>query len=394
MKILHLGYVYPPVPKVADGITNTMYLITKELARRGHRISVYASNLLDLHALRFIVPGSYSVNNVDVHYMRSWLRYKTFTVTPSMFLRLASKLREFDVIHIHDALSFQGVAGYLANRGHNIPLVFQPHGSYRSPLPTSLTLHIVKTLLQRLVGDRILRNSTRIICVSRFEANMYRAMGVPEEKIRIVPNGVDLLDFKVEGEMKTKFEGFKGKKIVLFLGRLHKVKGVDILIKAFSELLHKMSYKDAILVIAGPDDGYLKQAKHLVNSLNLTNYVKFIGPLYLRDKVEAFKKSDVFVVPSRYEIFGLTVLEAYACQKPVIASDVGGLNELVLDNRTGLLFKNGEFTQLAQHIHHLLTHPDLAREMGRNGRCIVEKFYTIEKTVDKLEAVYEELATK
>ena len=102
-------------------------------------------------------------------------------------------------------------------------------------------------------------------------------------------------------------------------------KGIDLLIKAYAYLIEKVGIKDAVLVIAGPDDGYLNEAKALANSLRVSDPVMFVGPLYDKNKLAAYVDPDPYVLPSRYEIWGLIILEAYACGKPVIASKVGGL---------------------------------------------------------------------
>jgi len=91
----------------------------------------------------------------------------------------------------------------------------------------------------------------------------------------------------------------------------------------------------------GPDDGYLGELKALVKALRIEDKVLITGPLYGEDKLEAYVDADVYVLPSRYEIWGITVLEAYACGKPVITSKVGGLKDLVLSKVTGLLSDPG-----------------------------------------------------
>ena len=124
-------------------------------------------------------------------------------------------------------------------------------------------------------------------------------------------------------------------RILLFLGRLNKIKGLDTLVIAFKQVIEES--KNVILVIAGPDDGYLDSLKNLVCSLKISDNVLLVGPLYGDDKLAAYVDADVYVLPSTYETFPVTILEAYACSKPVIASKVGSLNDLVLDGVTGLL---------------------------------------------------------
>jgi glycosyltransferase involved in cell wall biosynthesis len=148
------------------------------------------------------------------------------------------------------------------------------------------------------------------------------------------------------------------------------------------------------LVIAGPDDGYLNEAKRLAQALDVSNHVLFTGPLYGEDKMAAYIDSEVYVLPSRYETFPMAILEAYACGKPVVASEVGGLRDLVKNGETGLLFKPEDVKQLAERISNILNDDKMAEEMGLRGRNFVEEDFTIEKIIEKLEKLYEEVVEK
>jgi len=115
------------------------------------------------------------------------------------------------------------------------------------------------------------------------------------------------------------------------------------------------------------------------------------GPLYGEDKLEAYVDADVYVLPSRYEIWGMTVLEAYACGKPVIASKIDGLKNLVKNGATGLLFDPRNIRELANSILYLVNNDYKAREIGLRGKQFVKENFTIEKVADKLEQLYREL---
>ncbi len=145
---------------------------------------------------------------------------------------------------------------------------------------------------------------------------------------------------------------------------------------------------NAVLVIAGPDDGYLSKLQSLINNLGINNNVLLVGPLYGKDKLAAYVDANVYVLPSNYETFPVTILEAYACSKPVIASQIGSLNDLVIDDATGFLVEVRSQDKLANAIIKLLRDPEKAIEMGRNGRKLVQTRYDTEKVVDILENIY------
>jgi glycosyltransferase involved in cell wall biosynthesis len=246
-------------------------------------------------------------------------------------------------------------------------------------------------------GYQLLRDAAKVIALNHVEAEQYRAMGVPEEKIAIIPNGIDLSEYvnlPPKGAFKKKFNIPEDRKIILYLGRIHKIKGIDILIKAYAYMRNKMNLRDIVLVIAGPDDGYLNEAKRLAQALDVSNHVLFTGPLYGEDKMAAYIDSEVYVLPSRYETFPMAILEAYACGKPVVASEVGGLRDLVKNGETGLLFKPEDVKQLAERISNILNDDKMAEEMGLRGRNFVEEDFTIEKIIEKLEKLYEEVVEK
>jgi len=223
LRILHIAYIYPPRLEVGDGITNVVYNVTKGLAKRGHEVVVYTSDRLDLHGKHSLSVNQHVINGVNVHHLRSTWRYKTFIVTPSIIPLLSKDIDSFDIIHIHDCRSFQGIFAYMFAKAKNVPYVFQPHGSYLSSLPDTPSKTIAKTALDKFVSGEIIRNASKIIAITQTEAQQYLSMGVPKEKIEIIPNGIDLSkygDLPPKGSFK-KFGIGDDEKIVLYVGRIH-----------------------------------------------------------------------------------------------------------------------------------------------------------------------------
>jgi glycosyltransferase involved in cell wall biosynthesis len=127
--------------------------------------------------------------------------------------------------------------------------------------------------------------------------------------------------------------------------------------------------------------------------LKLNDNVLLVGPLYGDDKLAAYVDADVYVLPSTYETFPVSILEAYACSKPVIASKVGSLNDLVLDGVTGLLVEPGSADKLAWSVVSLLNDPKKGKEMGLNGKRLVYESYNTEKVADLLENIYKTIVS-
>ncbi|MEM2218470.1 MAG: glycosyltransferase family 4 protein [Thermoproteota archaeon] len=391
MKILQVCPIFPPRPKeFGSGVTQVVYNISKELAKRDHEVEVYTSDALNVNTKIEDKSDSMLIDGIKVYHFPYIMHYYTFFLTPSMIPAVRRTLKEFDVIHIHDFRTFQSLIVYYYARKHGVPYVLQAHGS----TPRTGSWKTLKIIYDTFFGYKLLKNTSKVVALNQFEAEQYKRMGVPEEKIAVIPNGIDLSEYSnlpPKGLFKNKYNIPGEKKIILYLGRIHRIKGIDFLIKAYAYLTKEIGCKDAILVIVGPDDGYLNEAKTLAKTLNVEGSVTFTGPLYGRDKLEAYVDAEFYVSSSRYEAFPMTILEAYACAKPVIASNLGGLKDLVLNGETGLLFETGNFRQLAENMLYLLNNEEKTLEMGLNGRAFVEKNFSIEKVVDRLERLYNEV---
>jgi len=299
---------------------------------------------------------------------------------------LKHEIRHFDIVHLHEHRTFQNIVVHHYAKKYGVPYVLQAHGT----LPRIIAKKRLKWIYDVLFGYELLRGASRVIALSRVETEQYRKMGVPEEKIEIIPNGIDLSEYSVlppKGCFKKKFGIGNNEKIVLYLGRIHRIKGIDILVKAFTDVVEKL--KDVRLVVVGPDDGYLSELKALIKALKIENRVLITGPMYGEDKLEAYVDADVYVLPSRYETFPMGLLEAYACGKPVIASNLGGLKELLINETTGLSVEPRNPEELAKSILYLLNDHKAAEEIGRRSKHFVKNF-TIEKTVAQLEHLYKD----
>jgi glycosyltransferase involved in cell wall biosynthesis len=388
LRILHVAYVYPPTPSVADGITNVVYNVTRELAKRGHEVTVYTSDMLDLHGNDSLKTGIRVINGVTVYYLRSLWRHKTSIVTPSIIPLLSKKLSDFDVIHIHDCRSFQGISTFLFTKIKHVPYVFQPHGSYFSVSPTSAPKTLAKKTLDKLISDKIVRNALRIIALSQMEAEEYRSLGLSNKRIAIVPNGINLSEypnFQGFGFLKRKFHIRDDSRILLYLGRIHETKGIDILIKAYAYMMKTMKSNNTLLVIAGPDDGYLAEIKSLAYSYGVSNSVIFAGFIDEKDKLSALADADLFITPTFYG-FPMTFLETCAVGTPIVTTTSGDTLEWI-NNNVGYTTAP-TYEELGKAMYTLIS-DDAKREVfSKKCKELARSVFSIEQTVDKLEQIY------
>ncbi|MCC6004733.1 MAG: glycosyltransferase [Thermofilum sp.] len=393
MRILHVIPYFPPA-SAFGGPPKATYLVARELAERGHEVTVYTTDAKDLHTRIWDGKAPWiekEVDGVKVVYFRNltMLTVKMFKlfVTPALPARARKEMKEFDIVHLHEFRTLQNVVVARAAREHGVPYVLQAHGS----VPRVGSWKTLKLLYDAVYGYKLLRGASRAIALTKAEAGHYRRMGVPEEKIAIIPNGIDLSEYSnlpSKGTFKKKFNIPEDRKIVLYLGRIHKTKGIDLLIKAFSYLKNKMKDRDTILVIAGPDDGYLCEARNLANSLGCYNSVMFTGFISSEDKLRAIVDADVFITPSFYG-FPMTFLEACAAGTPIVTTSLGDTLEWI-DGNVGYIAQPIP-SDIAEAIYRIISDDELRRRFSRNCIEIVKSEFSIENVVERLEKVYEEV---
>jgi glycosyltransferase involved in cell wall biosynthesis len=376
MKILQVVQFFS---SVHGGSAMVPYYVSRELAKRGHEVTIFTSDY------KLSQEWAKSLRQVKVYPFKTRLSWAKFYVTPSIMKHTKEGIKDFDLIHMHNYRSFQNLVVHHYAKKCGVPYVLQAHGS----LPRIVAKKRLKWLYDVLFGYRLLRDASRVIALSRVEAEQYRRMGVPEEKIAIIPNGIDLSEYASlppEGSFKKKFGIKEEEKIVLYLGRIHRIKGIDILVRAFADVVDTLD--NVRLVIVGPDDGYLAELEALIKALKIENNMLISGPLYGRDKLEAYVDADVYVLPSRYETSPMTVLESVACGTPVVLTEDCGIAEYFRD-KVGLVV-NTDSSHLSEALFEILTNHKKQQIFRENCKTLIGKF-DISNSVSMLEKVYEEI---
>ena len=374
----------------SGGPARVAYDISSALTKKGHKVMVFTTNKGLDEKYHFKKNQCISLNGIKTYYFKNLsdgLAKKGFSAPLHSFFLARRRILEFDVIHIHELRRMMNILIHHYARKYNVPYILQAHGSL---LPSkSLLKQGLSWIFDMLFGYRLLRDASKFIALSRIEAEQYRDMGVPEEKIEVIPNGIDLSEYNhlpPKGSFKIKFNIPNDKKVILYLGRIHEIKGIDFLVKACAQLVNKMRVSDVLLVITGPDDGYLPRIQTLVKTLKIEDNVLISGPLYGKDKLEAYVDADVYVLPSRYETFPMSVLEAVACGTPVILTENCGIADYFRD-KVGLVVKPVP-NHLCEALLEMLLNQEKQNTYRKNCKSAIKEF-EISKTVLKLEEVYE-----
>ena len=389
MKILQICPIFPPSPlNFGSGVTNVVYYISKELVRKGHEVSVYTSTYLGPHEKMSSVNNPTIIDGIEVYHFPYTLGYYTFFITPSIISHMKKNIRKFNIVHLHDNICFQSIICHYYAKRYNIPYILQTHGS----LPKIAGERKLKWMLDMAFGYRILRDARKVIALTEAEVEHLKNISVSEDKIESIPNGIDLSEYKnlpEKGAFRRKCGIRDDEKIILYLGRIHKIKGINLLVEAFADLVKELD--DVRLVIVGGDSGFLPKLKRQIEDLKISDRILFTGALYERDKLEAYVDADVYVLPSVYEIFGITVLEACACGTPVIVTDRCGITDIV--EKVGYVVEYDK-DQLRDAIFKILSDEGLRRRFGEEGKRLVNAEFGWDKVVRKVEEIYETTWTK
>lgn len=302
-----------------------------------------------------------------------------------------------------DAYEAHTVSGYgflnaLKKRGVKKPFIQTVHGVLADEYVQSLqgAFQSFRSKLANLIMWRLskleeitAKNATLIATVSKYSSDkMIQFYDVDKSRIRVVPNGVDTQHFKPSERghrIKHKI-GLDGKLCVLFVGRLIPRKGLPLLIEAAKQIVKEFQQTMFVVVGNGPlRDSLLAY----LQKINLSRNFLFLGDVDENVLPALYNCADVFALPSFQEGQGIALLEAQATAKPVVAFDVGGVRETVLDKETGLLVKPSSL-RLAEAIMRLLGDCPLREKMGRRGRQFVADTFSWEICAQRMLKLYRE----
>lgn len=302
---------------------------------------------------------------------------KVFGTKMDFILRVLwvkEKVREMnpDILHAHYATSF----GFLGALCDHHPFIISAWGSDIFSFPKKSPFH-------RGLLDWILDKADYLCSTSHVMAQeMYSHLEL-SQKIDVIPFGVDVHQFAPPEGTHTEFS----RKVIFGVAKyLQPVYGLDLLLKAFAQL-DKIDPGKALLKIAG-DGPELSRLQLLAARLEITEQVEWLGAMPNAEIARFYQDLDVVVVPSRQESFGVTAVEGSACARPIIASRVGGLPEVVIDSETGIMVEPENVEKLVEAMKFMIDHPEERVRMGQAGREFVLRNYAWEENVTQMEELY------
>ena len=349
LKILMMTWEYPP--RIIGGISRVVEGLSRALATVGHEVHVVTPEM----------PGSPLEDNdqgVFIHRVRiesptpsfhSWVLMMNHYLAKRVG-RLINEIGNFDIVHVHDWLVLPSGSETKAFGNSTMvstlhSLEYKRSGGVNTP---------ESKMVDSLEWWITFESALIIVCSMSMKNDTITGFGVPEDKIWIIPIGVDAEKFRKchpdRESVRAKYGAYHGEKLILFVGRLTQQKGCEYLIQAIPQISKQFNTK---LVVVG--DGSYREELESIAKASDGHKIRFTGFLPDNDLTELFLCADVLVIPSIYEPFGVVALEAMAAGLPIVASNVDGLGEIVVHERNGILVYPKDTSSIAWGISRIFS---------------------------------------
>lgn len=383
---LRLTYVVPFGPPATQfgGPVAQLDLVGRELAARGHTLRIICADLgIDPDTPRdtWLERRGYHIRYGRT---RPWHRAAPY-YTPLLRDALEEAIATSDIVHLHLGLTLLNALARRIARAHRVPYVYAPRGALSAHRLRDRRLS--KAGFLRLFEHRIIRDAAGLHALTREECDDLAAQGGDRGRMHVIPNAVDMgepADWPNVEAARGRFDVPADAVVLLFLGQLHPVKGLDLLIDAVAA--QRAAHPALTLLIAGPDAGAEAAARRQVSDLGLESAVRFVGHLDARAKLGALRAADIFALPSYAEGLPNAVLEACHLGLPVLVSEGCRLPEIA-EHDAGFVVPP-QRDRVSAALGELLASAPRRAEMGRNARALAEQRFAVPRVAEALETMY------
>jgi len=287
--------------------------------------------------------------------------------------------KPFDVLRVH-SLRFVGPAALWARQRYRLPVPVIAHHH-----------HVDRNWLNSVIERRVIESCDLLITVSGFSRRqLAKELNVDTSHVAIVYDGISRsLTPQPRDRVMAEKLGLDGHKVLLFLGGLKPRKNLPFLLEVFGKVVTTLDDRVRLVIAGSGSEG--EKLRRQAREMGIADKVIFTGYVPEADKVRLYNLADVYVHPSSLEGFGMTPGEAMSCGKPVVATAVGSLPEVIVDGETGFLVPSGDRRQFAERVVTLLRDEPLARQFGEAGRRRVESLFRWEMVARRLVELYEQV---
>jgi len=389
-RVLH---VIPSLSPNDGGPSVAMLLIARGLRRAGILADV-ATTIDSEDSLNNRLEQRATIDGVNYYSFRRQTRF--YKVSFNLSNWLSKHIRDYDLIHIHALFSYSSYAAARIARKNGVPYIVRPLGVLNR-WGMQNRRRLLKKVSLRFIEQPILRNAAAIHFTSRQEKSEAHEAGVRTSSA-VIPLAVELPPGKEQYSSERFYELFptaRDRKIILFLSRIDPKKGLDLLLRAFADLIESeqstISNERPLLVIAGDgEEGYVGSLKTLAADLKIANEVLWIGFLGGLDKLSALAAARLFVLPSHSENFGIAAVEALAAGVPCVISDQVGIAAEVDEWNAGLVVSCDEVS-VSSAIRRLLDDPHLRGILSRNAGQLVTERFSLEAMTESIVELYDKV---
>ncbi|WP_034629028.1 glycosyltransferase family 4 protein [Desulfotruncus alcoholivorax] len=388
MRVAMFSWEFPP--KKVGGLAQHVYDLTRDLACQGMEIHLFTlgePGLPEYERVNGIFVYRVIPYNVSSPDFTTWVSQLNVAMLEKA-IPVFSENNDFQILHAHDWLVAYTVRAL--KHAYRIPLIATIHATEYG---RNYGLH---NDIQKHISDVewwLCYESWRVICCSQYmKGELKYVFQIPDDKLVIIPNGVDTDNFiQKNNNISRNNYAAQDEKIVFFVGRLVREKGVQVLLDAIPMILEQVPNTKFIIAGKGPYQGELQSQ---ASRLGISNKIFFTGYIDEYTRNTLYSWSDVAVFPSLYEPFGIVALEAMAAKTPVVVSDTGGLSEIVQHRYDGLKAYPGNPRSLADMILLILKNPQQAQQLQNNAYQKVKQKFNWQdiaaKTIEVYQTVWDE----
>lgn len=386
MRSLRVLHVIPSVSETRGGPSHVLKTQARSLARLGCEVTVITTD--DDGAKRLDIPLDEPVQEDEVTYRYFPRQTRFYTVSLPLRRWLRKNVEQFDVSHIHALFSFPSVAGARAATLRRVPFVLRPLGTLENWGLANRRPLLKRTSLA-FIEKRILEDAAFVQFTSEKEAVEAKTLNIRFRSI-VIPNPVELPETSEEGGL-TDPRAKTDERTVLFLSRIDPKKGIEVLLQAMAHLIGDGT-NVRLVVAGGGEASYEASLRQLASRLSIDDRVTWTGQVGDRKKAELLATSDVFVLPSLSENFGVSVVEAMHAGLPVVISDNVGIKDVIEEAGAGLVFRlNPE--ELGRALRTVLEDTELRERFADLGKDLARTRFAPDTVAAQLIDMYQTAIT-
>ena len=366
-----IEYFYP----ITGGAENNCFYLARELAKN-HEVHIFTSDRSDNQ----ISKKEEIVDNIKIHRYKNWFRYKYYlSFTPGLLDVLNY---DMDVLHVHSfGFLWHDQIVFLKKLFSKTKIVNTPHGPFMALNKYGFFENVFRKIVifSELFYNRLY---DIVIQVNPIQYKWMKKYGISKNRVKYIPNGIpkEIFD-KVDNKSFVKKYNLENKFVISYLGRIQNYKGLDQIIKILPSLEKKI-----VFLIMGKDAGDKKRLINLSKKLNVSNRVIFTGEISYSEKLMGLDTSEVFILSSEWEAFGIVILEAMARGNVIISTKTEG-GKFLVKRENGFTYDFGDLKQLKEYINILFEDKKLRKKVEKSNIKKAKNFLW-ENIANNLERVY------